>query len=108
MRIRGEFLADPKRHLILVDHLWKGRPIDAEVGDVIITPQGSKIEGQALSHIQTTCDGEVFEAARPGCCRVTCGASNWASFARISRRFFVGRSIYRHLEEVENHEHQAN
>src|SRR6266576_1778999 len=102
VKIRAEFITDPKRQLIMVDNLWKGRAIDAEAGDIIMAPIGAKLEGQNLVHLETNSDGEVFEAERPGSCRLVCSDSGWASFVRVSRRFYVGRSIYRHFGEVEN------
>jgi Zn-dependent peptidase ImmA (M78 family) len=102
VKIRAEFITDPKRQLIMVDNLWTGRAIDAEVGDIILAPLGAKLDGQNLVHLETTSDGEVFEAERPGSCRLACSNSGWASFVRVSRHFYVGRSVYRHFEEVEN------
>jgi Zn-dependent peptidase ImmA (M78 family) len=98
--IRRDFISDPKRQLVLVDHLWKGRPVDLEVGDIALVPTGTVGEGCSLSHVETTAKGELFEARQPGHGRLTDATSSWANFVRVSRRSFVGRSIYRHLEEV--------
>jgi hypothetical protein len=98
--IRAQFHTDPKRQLVLVDGFWKGRPIDLEVGDIVHAPSGVACEGACLVHIESTAKGELFEASRPGHGRVVNSATGWASFVRVSRHFFVGRSIYRHLEET--------
>jgi len=98
--IRAQFLTDPKRQLVLVDGFWKGRPIDLEVGDIVHAPSDVTCEGTCLVHIESTASGELFEASRPGHGRLANTATGWASFVRVSRHFFVGRSIYRHLEEV--------
>jgi Zn-dependent peptidase ImmA (M78 family) len=98
--IRGEFISDPKRQLVLVDRFWKGRPIDLEVGDLVLAPESTVGEGNCLTHVERNAKGELFEACQPGHGRLADSASGWASFVRVSRRCFVGRSIYRHLEEV--------
>lgn len=98
--IRSQFITDSKRQLVLVDEFWKGRPIDVEVGDIVHAPSGIACEGGCLTHIGQTAEGELFEASRPGYGRFTNSRTGWASFVRVSRHFYVGRSIYRHLEEV--------
>jgi Zn-dependent peptidase ImmA (M78 family) len=98
--IRAQFITDPKRQLVMLDDFWKGRPIDLEVGDLVHAPSGIVCEGGCLLHIEHTASRELFEASQPGHGRFTNPRTGWASFARVSRRFYVGRSIYRHLEEV--------
>jgi Zn-dependent peptidase ImmA (M78 family) len=100
-KIRAELISDPKRQLTVVDHLWEGRAIDVEIGDVVIGPPSVKLDGKGLQHLETRPDSELFEATAPGCCRLVCEHLTWASFVRISRKFYVGRGIYRHFEEVE-------
>jgi len=98
--IRADFIADPKRQLLVVDKFWKARAIDMEVGDLVLAPSNVVCEGHCLNHVAQTAKGEIFEASHPGHGRFADSASDWASFVRVSRRFYVGRSIYRHLEEV--------
>lgn len=100
--IRGTFVSDPNRQLVLVDRYWKGRPIDLELGDVVHAPAATICEGGCVRHIETNPAGELFEAVAPGHGRLEHVGSGWANFLRISRRYFVGRSIYRHLEEASN------
>ena len=98
--IRADFITDPKRQLVLVDKFWKARAIDLEVGDLVVAPADTICEGRCLIHVERMSKGELFEASQPGQGRFVDAASGWASFIRVSRRYFVGRSIYRHLEEV--------
>jgi len=64
--IRGEFVSDPKRQLVLVDTFWKGRPIDLEVGDLLVAPADTMCEGRCLIHVERNAKGELFEACQPG------------------------------------------
>jgi len=98
--IRADFITAPKRQLVLVDKFWKARAIDLEVGDLVLAPWNAVCEGRCLIHIERTAKGELLEASQPGHGRFADSASDWACFVRVSRRFYVGRSIYRHLEEV--------
>jgi Zn-dependent peptidase ImmA (M78 family) len=100
--IREGLVGESKKQLFLVDKFWKARAIDLEVGDLVLAPDKVICEGSCLTHIRPTSQGELFEASQPGHGRFADSASNWASFVRVSRRFYVGRSIYRHLEEVGN------
>jgi Zn-dependent peptidase ImmA (M78 family) len=98
--VRAKFCTNPKSQLVIVDEFWKGRPIDLEVGDIVHATLGIICEGDCLVHTGRTATGELFEAARPGHGRFVNSKTGWASFIRVSRHFYVGRSIYRHLEEV--------
>ncbi len=98
--IRADFITDPKRQLVLVDKFWKARAVDLEVGDLVLAPHNVICEGRSLVQVERTAKGELLEAVQPGHGRFADPTSEWATFVRISRRFFVGRSIYRHLEEV--------
>jgi Zn-dependent peptidase ImmA (M78 family) len=100
--IRAAFIPDPKRQLVIVDAFWKGRAIDLEVGDIVLTPIEAVSEGSCLTKIGQTQQGGLFEAVQPGRGRLVYSAANWAGFVRVSRHFYVGRSIYRHFEEEAN------
>jgi Zn-dependent peptidase ImmA (M78 family) len=100
--IRGQFISDPKRQLVLVDRCWEGRPIDLEVGDLVLAPERIECEGRCLIPVNLTSAGELFEASRPGRDRFSDSSSGWASYVRVSRRNYVGRSIYRHLPEAQD------
>ena len=101
-RIRQEILGtNATSDLFLVDHAWTGRPLDLQVGDVALASSGIEIEGSCLSLGRTTSEGlQVVEAVTTGLGRLS--DSNWATFVRVRPRGFVGRSIFRHLESVED------
>ncbi|MDB6025130.1 MAG: Zn peptidase [Verrucomicrobiales bacterium] len=101
-QIRAAFIADAAKQLIVVDLFWKGRPVDLEASDYVIFPLGTVCEGTALVHVGQNKNGELFEAVGPGHARVSDPVSGWASFVRVSRKFYAGRSMYRHFEEVKD------
>ena len=85
----------------IVDSYWKGRSIDVEVGDLILVRGRPILEGISIAQVQDNRDGVLFRALKPGISRCY-GGSDWAAFVRVSRRGFVGRSMFRHMEEVED------
>jgi Zn-dependent peptidase ImmA (M78 family) len=103
-RIRRDLGIDCHGELFLVDSHWVGRPIDLQVGDAVLLPLSSEVEGNVLRLREARDDGLLFEAVRPGIGRVARG-TGWASYVRISRRVggggFVGRAVFRHEEEVD-------
>lgn len=98
--IRAPFISDARRHLVFVDTHWTGRAIDLEVEDVVLAPLGVDYQGSNLRHIGRVSSGDLFEAYQPGRGQFSESASGWANYIRVSSRFFVGRSVYRHFEEV--------
>ena len=86
-------------HLVLVDQFWKGRAIDCEVGDYIIFPQNSTLEGRERLYVESGTNGLVAHALAPGLARVS--NDSWSSFIRISPARYTGRGCYRFEEEVE-------
>ena len=86
----------------MVDTFWRARAIDLEVGDFILTPADAIGEGSCLTKVEQTDKGGLYEAVQPGRGRLSESATDWASFVRVSRQSYVGRSIYRHFEEEAN------
>ncbi len=85
----------------IVDSQWKGRAIDVEVGDAIVVHGRRILEGDSIVQVQDSRDEVLFRAVKPGISKLSDG-SNWAAFVRVSRCGFVGRGIFRHLEEEED------
>ena len=85
--------------LVLVDLAWKQDiPIDLEVGDGVFLTFQALAENDRLD-VQSVSGGSLFLAAKPGISKVTATDNSWATFVRISKNGFSGRSIYRHLED---------
>lgn len=88
-------------NVLEVDAFWTGRAVDVEVGDFIFVRSGAQSEGSCIEPSSDVEQGRLFRAARPGIGRLKARTA-WSAFVRVSRRDFVGRSLYRHLEEAEN------
>lgn len=86
-------------NLHIVDSHWSGRPVDCEVGDVILTTRDVSFEGSGLSLLR--CDGvkRVVEVMKPGINRLVSTSGHWSTFVRVARRSFTGRACYRFEEE---------
>ena len=82
----------------IVDSLWKGRAIDLEVGEFVQVEGDSVYEGSCLENVAVSRGGHLYQACHPGIGKLS-SASGWAAFVRVSRKTFVGRSIFRHLNE---------
>ena len=83
----------------IVDRHWTCRPIDVEAGDYIFVHEQPKLEGRCAEHVKDRNGGTLLRAQQPGIGRLE-SSSGWSAFIRVSRKNFVGRSIFRHLEEA--------
>jgi len=105
-RIRRDVLGrDIDGEVIVVDEHWHGRPIDVHVGDVVLLPSGSTLEGERFRQHTAATAGTLYEATTPGLGRASHEQLGWASYVRVARRVpngnFVGRSIYRYEEDCD-------
>jgi len=102
-QIRRSILGcDCKDHLIVVDQAWTGRPIDAQVGDVILLPPAAIPEGNVVDTVHSDAYRHVVRASYPGVGRVLLPDTGWAQYLRVSRKQFSGLARFRHLEEAED------
>lgn len=101
--IKSEILGDGcTSNLIIADQHWKKRPIDIQVGDLIITPSHTVHIGKHVELIKESEKSNIFKGYSPGIGRFKNVKYSWDSFFRVSRREYVGLSKYRHLEEVDD------
>ena len=91
-------------HLIVADKHWSAIPIDLQIGDRAIIPTDCSLEGTSVEKLAETTNGIVVVGKVPGISRVECKGNGWASFIRVCRKDFIGRSIYRHLEEEDDYD----
>ena len=82
----------------IVDSHWKGKAIDVEVGDLVFVQGWPALEGRCVAQIRDMRRGRLFRAQDPGIGKF-CDPNGWSAYVRVSRRSFVVRSIFRHLEE---------
>lgn len=87
--------------LVIADGQWTGRAIDVQVGDIIVAPRGTTVEGQCAEILEDVKAGAVVAARSPGLGQVL-DHTGWAAFVRVSRAGFVGRCAYRHFEEADD------
>ncbi|HTB76099.1 MAG TPA: ImmA/IrrE family metallo-endopeptidase [Polyangiaceae bacterium] len=82
--------------VLVVDEAWRNRPIDAEVGDVILAKNLGAVRGDCLAP-----EGrDVVRAVRAGEGTIDVGASSAA--VRVSRKEYRGLAEYRHLEDPDD------
>jgi len=99
--IRESIFGKPtSEELIIVDEQWCGRAVDAGVGDLLLLPPDTSIEGPFCEERATLEHAVLYQAVAPGIGRFE-SPSGWAAFVRVSRKQYEGRSMFRHLEEVE-------
>lgn len=101
--IRAEF--DPpndNNHVIIADEHSNGVTIDAEIGDLILAPPDSSLDGLCLLPSVRAFQGRYWEAAERGAGRLEGLKGKWNVFVRVRPKKFHGRAIFRHLPEVEN------
>jgi hypothetical protein len=87
--------------LIMVDSAWRPcRPVDAVVGDHVLLPKGTLVEGLVLRLGDGNLLGDVYQAVSPGIGRVEHG--DWSSFVRVERARYCGMGRFRNLEECDD------
>lgn len=102
--LRRELLGhDASGHLVFADKQWRKVAIDLEVGDHAIVPHGADLNGSSARLIRDCQHGRVIEAVRPGISQVF-GDGEWAHMVRVSRKQFVGRAAFRHLEDDDDND----
>jgi Zn-dependent peptidase ImmA (M78 family) len=97
-QLRAALSDQPSTELLVVDEHWKGRPADLRVGDLLLLPQHTRIEGNTLT-TTTSEHGVIARGATPGIARITNQDESWSLYARVSRHEYVGRGIFRHDPE---------
>ena len=104
-QIRSAHLGqETKEDLVLVDTHWYGRSIDIQVGDLVQLPADVVGEGECVSLSEQGKEVLLFRGAVPGVGSFHQPSTGWSAYVRVSRRDYVGRSIFRHLEDPDNEE----
>jgi hypothetical protein len=87
--------------LIVVDGSWVGRPIDVEVGDVVLLPDGCSVTGTSLAVGALPSSGLV-RAIDSGVSQILLPGNQNPVSVRVARREFTGLAQYRHFEEPDD------
>ena len=85
--------------LVIVDEHALEMTIDLRVGDFLLTPLGVGPANDALVVGGESSSGVLMQAERPGLSGIQRGLDSSIGVLRIARRGFVGRAVYRHLED---------
>ncbi len=102
-QIRLEYIGKKiEGNLIPVDYFWTGRPIDIQLGDMILLPSSTQYEGKSLTLVPSDNRSILLQGEQIGIARVFDNNSPWACFVRVTRKGYVGLSRYRHLEDHED------
>lgn len=97
-KVRAELVGrEVERDAVLVDEHWGARPLDIEVGDVVVAPADARLEGACLAS-----DGVSMRATRAGIGVLSVPGRSEGISVRVTKREFVGRAIYRHLEDPDD------
>lgn len=101
--IRSEYLGkEVSEGLILVDSYWSERSIDIQIGDYIHLPVNIVNEGNCVHRQEQDANGSLYCGVTPGIGRFYQPDTGWSAFVRVSRREYVGRNMFRHLEDSDN------
>jgi hypothetical protein len=100
-QIRGELMGrETSENVIAVDAHWTGRPVDLEVGDIVLLPPGTAFDGKCVDLVEESASGTILRGVAPGeDGRVACPANGWGAFLRVSKRAYHGRNLFRHRED---------
>jgi hypothetical protein len=90
-------------HLVLAGPAWHTVAIDIEVGDLAILPHAIQTNGQSAKIVGDCLHGTVVEGVRTGLTQAM-QTDGWSAMIRVSRRQFMGRGAYRHLEDPDEDE----
>lgn len=96
-----------KEHLVIADRHHAGPTLDAEVGNLVLLPAGTKADSDQIECVSDVASGTLFRALRPGLVRASVPGSDWALIVRVSRAQYAGLAKYRHLEEIRCYQNYA-
>jgi IrrE N-terminal-like domain len=86
-------------NLAILDSVGPEGAIDLSVGDHLLAPAGTTAANGALGVKTCTSNGTLLCALRPGLSGVQVGPQSMIAAVRIARAGYVGRAIFRHLED---------
>jgi Zn-dependent peptidase ImmA (M78 family) len=94
---------ETSENVVVVDPHWTGRPVDIEVGDLILLTPGMSFRGDCLEPVEERTDGTILRGIAPGANgQLACAETGWGAFVRVARRGYIGRNRFRHLEDPDH------
>ncbi len=102
-QIRQELLGYPcDSDLLVVDENWTDRAIDLRTGDYVLLASDTEFDGSVLEDGPPTPGRRVMTAKAAGVGHLISAGSGWSASVRVARRGFVGRAVFRHVEDAES------
>jgi len=99
---RNIFGRDIKENILLVDRYWIGRPIDIQIGDLIIFQENVILDEKMFNPMSVLLEKREFRGLHPGIGRFYKDDGSWSAFVRVSRKEYTGQARFRHLEDPEH------
>jgi hypothetical protein len=96
------FGRDIKENVLLVDRHWIGRPIDIQVGDIVVFQEDVILDEKMFSPVSVLPEKREFKGLHPGIGRFYNNDGSWSAFVRVSRQEYKGQARFRHLEDPEH------
>lgn len=93
---------DCSGNLFVVNHHWLERPVDVQVGDVILVPKNAELRTKSVLEAVTTTSNHLEMVAQcPGIAWV--GEGDWSVHIRVMRKSYMGRAKYRFEDDPDEH-----
>lgn len=95
---------DSTPRLLIVDQHWTKVAADLQVGETAILPRGTITEGKVVRAVGEHDLGTIVQGYTPGTERAHLPGSDWAVNVRVSRKGYIGRSMFRHFEDPDDND----
>lgn len=100
-RIRRAILGyDEEAALTTLDKQNRASTVDLEVGQLLALPEGVELPGPRFRHVSTRVGFDFYRALSAGVAKIENG--NTSVQLRVAKAAFVGRAIFRHLEDSDD------
>jgi Zn-dependent peptidase ImmA (M78 family) len=97
--IKSELTGIPvTSNLVVVDNIWKGRPLDLQVDDYLLLSYPVDIPDGILAKVENS-EKDLYRAEKPGLSTIHIKNPKGGIALRVRRKEYVGRGIFRHLSE---------
>jgi len=91
-----------QENIFLVDRYWVGRPIDIQVGDIVVFQEDVFLDEKMFNSMLVSSEKREFKGLHPGIGRFYNNDGSWSAFVRVSRKEYKGQARFRHLEDPEH------
>lgn len=91
-------------NLIVADEHWVAKPVDVSESDLILLSGSFVVKGSCVERIEQSGGKTLVRAEHAGIGEAVAASSNRRIPIRVSRKNYVGRGIYRFMEDAESEE----